>query len=79
MKPRHIDMTGQRFGRLVCLDFVDSTDNGLSRWKVRCDCGTEFIAYRVNLITGHTISCGCIRSERCKTAWDRKKAQEARV
>ena len=61
---RHEDMTGRRFGRLVCLSFQGSDDNGLAMWKVRCDCGREFMAYRVNMIQGRTTSCGCWKSEK---------------
>lgn len=61
---RYDDLTGRRFGRLVCLSFEGSDERGMARWKVRCDCGFEFVAWRVNLIQGRTMSCGCYKSER---------------
>lgn len=54
-------MTGRRFGRLTCTGFAGSDDNGMARWHVHCDCGTDFVAYRINLIRGATRSCGCSR------------------
>jgi len=57
-------MTGRRFGRLVCIAFAEKDDNGLARWLVRCDCGTTFTAYRNNLVSGATRSCGCIKREK---------------
>lgn len=57
-------MTGQRYGRLTCIEYAGTDDNGMARWRVRCDCGTEFIAYRVNIKSGATRSCGCIKREK---------------
>ena len=58
-----IDRTGQKHHRITFLEFVDTAENGNSRWKVRCDCGTEFIATASNIIHGSTRSCGCYRDE----------------
>lgn len=56
---RRKDLCGQRFGRLVCVAF-DHVDKktGIAVWKVRCDCGTMFLAYANNLKSGNTRSCG---------------------
>ena len=59
----YIDRTGQKYHRITFLEFVDTTEYGNSRWKVRCDCGTEFIAVGCNVINGGTKSCGCYRDE----------------
>lgn len=58
------DLTNRRYGRLTCIRYADSNDNGMARWIVRCDCGTEFTAYRANLVSGATRSCGCLKRER---------------
>ena len=60
--PRHEDLTGRRFGLLTCLSFAGADENGMARWHVRCDCGTKFVTWRVNLLSGATRSCGCLRS-----------------
>jgi hypothetical protein len=60
------DLTGQKYNRVTFLEFVDRTKNGNSRWKVRCDCGTEFIALATNVKCGNTSSCGCYRNEQNK-------------
>lgn len=52
---RH-DLTGQRFGRLVAVEYA-----GNSRWRCRCDCGGETMVLTGNLTHGHTTSCGCAR------------------
>lgn len=63
-RPKHVDMTRQRFGRLTCIAFDHRDENNRGAiWKVRCDCGVEFLAYRINLINGSTRSCGCLRKD----------------
>ena len=60
------DLTDQKYNRVTFLEFFDRTENGNSRWKVRCDCGTEFIAHATNVKRGNTRSCGCLRIEKLK-------------
>lgn len=54
-----IDISNQRFGRSVALEYV-----GNHRWKCKCDCGNEFLAYSLQLRKGVTQSCGCLVRER---------------
>lgn len=58
-----IDMTGERFGRLVVVRRAETAHGG-SFWFCRCDCGRERKVYRGNLRRGFTQSCGCLRNER---------------
>lgn len=57
------DYTGQKYGRLTFLHFVEKNDNGKPRWRVRCDCGTEFTMLAESVMSGNTKSCGCLRRE----------------
>lgn len=57
-----VDMTEQRFGRLVVVERAGSAGKGAT-WLCRCDCGTESIVRRTNLIMGHVTSCGCFSRE----------------
>ena len=59
------DLTGRRYGRLTVVR-LDRTEDHLTYWRVRCDCGTEFTVYRGNLVQGKTRSCGCYRADRLK-------------
>ena len=60
VKPGQKDMTGQRFGKLVCLyPERDKSKNGSSVWRCRCDCGNECSTTRRQLICGYKKSCGC--------------------
>ena len=58
-----INMTGQRFGRLVVLTYAGKgTRKGRgTRWKCSCDCGNDFVTSSGQLRNGSTISCGCYR------------------
>lgn len=67
------DYTGMKIHRLTFLEFAGVAENGNSRWKVRCDCGTEFIAIAGNIIYGRTRSCGCYRNEQLRKRNEQKK------
>lgn len=58
-----VDLTGQRFGRLVVIRRAGSTINHSALWLCRCDCGKETIVPTRNLHSGNTSSCGCMHSE----------------
>ena len=61
---RLIDLTGQRFGRLVVAERVSSRPGCTNaRWRCVCDCGNETILLGTTLRRGESKSCGCLRSE----------------
>jgi hypothetical protein len=57
------DFTGQRFGRLMVVEFAGRSSTRHSVWRCHCDCGAQTLATIVNLRGGNTSSCGCIRRE----------------
>lgn len=59
---RAIDLTGQRYGRLVALE-RDRSQVGRIKWRCRCDCGGEVSVTQANLKSGNSESCGCLRAE----------------
>ena len=65
MRKMRIDMTGLRFGRLVCLSFSHRSRSGHAQWLFACDCGAETIADGGNVRAGSTASCGCMHREIC--------------
>lgn len=54
---------GQRYGRLTVVCHLDRGIRGYMRWKLKCDCGNDHIAYANDLRTQQTKSCGCLRLE----------------
>jgi hypothetical protein len=77
-KPQYnfIDLTGQRFGRLLIISRVENIRNktGLhinesrAAWLCKCDCGKEKIVTGGSLRRGLSESCGCLKKERCAAA-----------
>lgn len=58
-----IDMTGQRYGRLVALSFSHRGNSGHAHWLFACDCGERVVAAGGNVRAGNTTSCGCLHRE----------------
>ena len=58
-----INIKGQKFGKLTALYSLNKTQNGSIIWHCKCDCGNECDINGGNLRSGHTTSCGCIRSK----------------
>jgi hypothetical protein len=66
-KSRIIDLTGQRFGRLVAIEHagrvVNKSGFRTTLWRCKCDCGKESIVRYPLLVSGNTRSCGCLERE----------------
>ena len=60
---RVIDVTGNRYGRLLVISFVSSSKSG-SKWLCLCDCGTKKVVSGAHMKNGSIKSCGCLRKER---------------
>ncbi len=60
---RKIDLTGQRFGRLVVIDQAPSDKAGHTCWNCLCDCGRKTVVAGIKLKSGQIVSCGCKRDE----------------
>jgi len=54
-----MDLTGQKFGRLIVIERVEYEKRGV-HWRCRCNCGNEKIILASNLQRGTTKSCGCL-------------------
>lgn len=63
-----IDLTGQRFGKLVVLERAENhvRSNGQIdvQWRCLCDCGNERICVGTELKRGGITSCGCNKYEK---------------
>lgn len=54
-----IDLTGQRFGKLVVEEFNRTYKNGRELWKCQCDCGNHIVVSKERLESGRKLNCGC--------------------
>lgn len=55
------DLTGQQFGQLTALYWVENDRHKNTRWMCRCSCGNMRIVQAAKLKNGATQSCGCKR------------------
>lgn len=60
-KRKILDITGQKYGRLLVLSVIHQ--KGKVRWRCLCDCGKEHITSSSFLINGNVKSCGCLNRE----------------
>ena len=69
---RRIDLTGQRFGRLVALYPTEKRDSkGSVYWHCKCDCGNAADVSEAELRHGNYRSCGCLKAENQKKIADK--------
>jgi hypothetical protein len=60
--PAFLDITNQRYGRLVVISRSPRTDSR-TYWRCKCDCGGEIVTRADALRRGRTVSCGCRKTE----------------
>lgn len=60
--PKSLDLTNQRFTRLVALEKAPSR-KGKTYWKCQCDCGVIKEVQTGHLTSGAVKSCGCLAEE----------------
>ena len=59
MEPEKKDLTGQRFGKLVVIEWTRQTQGRYRLWRCRCDCGGEILVNTKRLKGGTVRDCGC--------------------
>ena len=57
-----LNLVGQRFTCLLVLEKVYNNGIGTGYWKCLCDCGNITYVTTYRLTSGHTKSCGCLKS-----------------
>lgn len=60
---RLIDLTGQRFGKLIVIKRVENDKSNSTQWLCKCDCGKLKKVSGRHLKDNSTKSCGCLKSE----------------
>lgn len=54
-----LQLSGQRFGRLIAEERTESDSRGRAVWRCTCDCGATTKVLATHLKRGNTKSCGC--------------------
>jgi hypothetical protein len=63
-----IDLTGQKFGKLMVIKPSKRGPRSTTRWLCKCDCGKDHVVDGTALRSGHIRSCGCLlRDEQYET------------
>lgn len=57
------NLIGKKFGRLTVIKEIESSSSQ-RRWLCECDCGKTIGINSHTLTSGHTKSCGCLRSDK---------------
>ena len=58
-----IDITGNRYGRLVVIKRSYTDKDKFVRWECKCDCGNTYYGRSYELKNGIVKSCGCLEIE----------------
>lgn len=62
-KTQEIDITGQKFGKLLAVHRLKPRGGQGGQWLFRCDCGKEKAINGWSVRSGRTESCGCKRRD----------------
>lgn len=68
-----IDLTSQRFDRLVVVSKTEKRFRGHIVWHCKCDCGNEIDVPAIRLTKKNTRSCGCLLKETASKKGKQKK------
>lgn len=63
---KKLDLVGQKFGRLVVVEWAGSSKSGVSLWRCKCMCGKVKVVGRDRLQREAVKSCGCLRKRYLK-------------
>lgn len=55
--------SGQRYTRLIAIEYYDKDKAGRARWRWKCDCGNEHIATAHDVRSQDVKSCGCLKRD----------------
>lgn len=69
---KRVDISGQRFSRLVVMGFSGTDSQRRSVWSCRCDCGNVVTVRWASLRDGHSVSCGCYNRDNARRLGEAK-------
>lgn len=59
---KFIDLTNQKFGKLIAIKPVPSNRQKQQFWICLCECGNQTLVSNGDLKSGNVKSCGCLKS-----------------
>lgn len=73
-----VDLTDQRFGRLLVLSRIENNKSKKAVWLCKCDCSTIKSVIGSDLRSGKTVSCGCYYRQRASEKFTKHKLCNSR-
>ena len=61
--PAKLNLTGQKFNKLLVLNESEKRIGGRVTWVCQCDCGNIVLVTAKNLTNNNTKSCGCLKKK----------------
>lgn len=74
-----IDISGQKFGRLTAISTAGQTASRELMWRCSCECGGAAVVSGVDLRSGNTASCGCVRGCQSVARTERLKERLSQI
>ncbi len=59
-----MDLKGKIFGKLTAIKFCPGTEGGRTSWDCICSCGKSINVHTLELTSGDTKSCGCLKFDK---------------
>lgn len=73
-----IDLTNQRFGKLLVISCAGKLDGRRYSWNCLCDCGKTVVVESGRLRSGNTKSCGCGRYDGFKR-YNEQQSEDGKI
>jgi len=59
----YVDISNKRSGKLVAIEPTDMRSHRQVLWLCKCDCGGITYVTTTDFLSGHVVSCGCVKSK----------------
>ena len=59
----HKEIKNKKYGLLTPIEYIPGHKTKRSSWLCKCDCGNETIVDTYKITSGHTKSCGCLKTK----------------
>lgn len=76
---KKLDLTGQKFGRLVAIRSAKREGCVKTYWECNCDCGNTKVIMTSSLVAGLSNSCGCLFNELIRNNYLATKGKKDRL
>lgn len=76
---KKLELAGERFGRLKVIKNAGTDKNGKTIWECQCDCGNHTFSLGSNLMSGKSLSCGCLKNEKASKRLEKHGMSKTKI